>query len=172
VFVQEFTELQHRQQPWTEGLLGFPMENVAIVRETAAVELAFDVFGFMVASGGSYREHIARAAVVSVGEDRRMRLLADEELAELSVHAQAATRGGYERIADWDEDFRILYGIYHYLSEMAPFAEAANAPELIVELRARMEESGARRLEEVRAMGEVPPVWAQWGAGGPTFTPA
>jgi hypothetical protein len=170
VFVQELTELQHRQQPWIEGLLGFETENVAIVREIAGGEITFDLFGFMVASGESYRERIRRAAVVTVDGERAVRGIDDGELPALSVHAQAAIKGGYERIAGWDEDFRVLYGIYHYLSEMAPFAEAVEAPELIVELRARMEESGARRLADVRGMGEVPPVWAQWGAGGPTFT--
>jgi hypothetical protein len=169
VFVQEFTELQRRQQPWIEGLLGFDTENVAIVREITGGQVAFDLFGFMVATGENYRERIRRAAVVTV-ENGVVRGIDDDELPALSTHAQAATKGGYERIAQWDEDFRVLYGIYHYLSEMAPFAEAVDAPELVVELRARVEQSGARRLAEVRAMGEVPPVWAQWGAGGPTFT--
>ena len=98
------------------------------------------------------------------------RELDDAELEAFGGHAQEATRGGYERIATWDEDFRILYGLYHYLSEMAPFAEAVGAPELNVELRARMEETGHRRLADIRAMGDVAPVWAHWGNGGPTFT--
>jgi hypothetical protein len=170
VFVQEFTELQHRQQPWTDGLLSFPVENVAIIRETTGVELAFDVFGFMLASGGNYRDHMVRATAMTVDECGESRALDDAELEAYGGHAQQATRGGYERIATWDEDFRILYGLYHYLSEMAPFAEAVGAPELNVELRARMEETGRRRLKDIRAMGDVAPVWAQWGNGGPTFT--
>jgi hypothetical protein len=170
VFVQEFTELQRRQQPWTEGLLCFPVENVAIIRETVGVELAFDVFGFMLASGGNYRDHMVRATAVTIDEHGESRELGDAELEAFGGHAQEATRGGYERIATWDEDFRILYGLYHYLSEMAPFAEAVDAPELNVELRARMEETGHHRLADIRAMGDVAPVWAQWGNGGPTFT--
>jgi hypothetical protein len=170
VFVQEFTELQRRQQPWTEGLLAFPVENVAIIRETTGVELAFDVFGFMLASGGNYRDHMVRATAVTIDEHGEGRELDDAELEAFGGHAQEATRGGYERIATWDDDFRILYGLYHYLSEMAPFAEAVGAPELNVELRGRMEETGHRRLADIRAMGDVAPVWAQWGQGGPTFT--
>jgi hypothetical protein len=170
LIVQEFTELQHRQQPWIEGLLEFPVSNVAIVREVSGVDMTFDLFGFMVAGEGGYREHIRRAVAITIDDDGVPRPLDDAELEQLGTHVQTAIRGAYARIAEWDDDFRIMYGLYHYLNEVAPFADAVGAPELSAELRERMEASGERRLADVQSMGDVPPVWARLGQGPGVFT--
>jgi hypothetical protein len=169
LIVQEFTELQERQQPWVDGLLEFPMENVAVIREVEDLEVDFDLFGFIVVKSGNYREQIRRAVLVTVDGDD-IRRLDDDEIAALTVHAQSAMKGAYKRIAEWDDEYRVMYGIYHYLNEAAPFAQAVGAPELVDQLRDRIEESGARRIGDVRAMGDLPPVWAQWAAGGEPFT--
>jgi hypothetical protein len=167
--VQELTELDHREQPWIEGLLDFPFTNVAVVRELARMDLVFDFFGFMTTGASDYRDQIRRAVVVTV-EDGVPRRLAEEELEQIGERAQKATRGGYERIATWDDDFRVEYGIYHYLNDFAPFARAVGAPELIAELRARIEDSAERRLSEVQAMDAVPPGWARLAASEGPFT--
>jgi hypothetical protein len=170
VVVQEFTELQKRQQPWIEGLLEFPIANVAVIREIVDVVPSFDIFGFMVLDdGGGYREHIRRSIAVTVPEDGA-RPLTDDEVAGLSGHVTGAIQGAYSRFANWDDEYRVRYGVYHYLNEAAPFAEAVGAPELIPELRGRLEESGSRRIGDIMAMDDVPPVWAGWSGGGGAFT--
>lgn len=170
VVVQEFVELDRRHQPWMDGLLGYPIDNVVVIRELDELELAFDLFGFMVVvGGGSYRSHIRRATLATV-EDGTARPLGDGELERLGTDVQASIAAAYSRFAEWDDDMRIAYGMYHYLTEAAGFAEAAGAPELVGELVTRMEAGLAERLADIRAMEDVAPVWARWRAGE-GFTP-
>lgn len=168
VIVQEFTELRHREQPWIEGLLDFPVQNVVIIREVQDFKATFDLFGFMVVLSNNYPQSIERSTVLTV-ESGGPRILDESEIEALGHPAQEAVRGAYARIAAWDDSFRIMYGVYHYLNEVAPFAEAVDAPELIGELRSRMEQSGHQRIGEVKEMGATPPVWAKWGRGGAPF---
>jgi hypothetical protein len=170
VVVQEFSELRARHQPWVEGLLGYPLDNVVVVRELGPLELSFDLFGFMVVDGGgSYRSHIRRATLVTV-EDGEPRPLADDELERLATDMQESVKQAYGQFATWDDDYRISYGMYHYLTEVSGFAEAAGAPELVGELVERMEAGVDERLADIRAMDDVAPVWARWRAGE-GFTP-
>jgi hypothetical protein len=143
VVVQEFTELRHRHQPWVQELLGFELDNVVCIRELSGIDLAFDLFGFMVVvGGGSYRSHIRRAALATV-EDGVARPLRDAELERLTADVRRAIAGAYATFATWDDDFRIGYGV---------------------------ERSAIDRLPDVRAMGDVAPVWVHWREGR-GFTP-
>ena len=173
VVVQEFAELKHRHQPWVQDeLLGYPIDNVVCIRELSGVELSFDLFGFaVVVGGGSYRSHIRRTALVTV-EDGAPRPLTAAELEDLGQRTKRSIQGAYAQFATWDDDFRIAYGAYHYLTEASGYAELAGVPELVGELRSRMEASIPERLAEVRAMGDVAPVWARWREGRGFSPPA
>lgn len=169
IVAQEFGELDSRLQPWVEGLLGYPLDNIVCIREVDPGDYSFDLYGFMVDKGGTFTSSIRRAAVVTV-EDGVARAVTDAELERLATDIRASIKGAYERFATWDDDFRIVYGIYHYLTEAAPFAEFVGRDHLVPELRARMESSVDRHLPEIKAMGEAAPVWEHWRQGG-GFTP-
>jgi hypothetical protein len=169
VVIQEFTQLDRRHQPWTEGLLGYPLDNVVIVREVDPGDYAFDLYGFMADRGGDFRAGVRSAALATV-EDGTARPLTDAELERLAADIRASIKGAYARFAGWDDDFRITYGIYHYLFEAAPYAEIVNRPDLIPPLREKIEASAAERLPDIKAMDDVAPVWQHWRDGG-GFTP-
>lgn len=165
IVIQEFTELDRRHQPWTDGLLGYPLDNVVCIREVDPAEYVFDLYGFMFDKGGNFRHRIRRSALATV-QDGRLRPIEDAELTELTNLIRASIRGAYQQFATWDEDFKIVYGIYHYLGEAAPYAEATGREYLVAELKQRMEASASERLEDIRAMDDVAPVWQHWRSGG------
>lgn len=169
IVVQEFTQLDRRHQPWTEDLLGYPLDNVVLLREVEPGDYAFDLYGFMVDKGGDFKSRIRRATVATV-EDGIPRPLSDAEIERLTADIRISIKAAYTRFAGWDDDFRIVYGIYHYLFEAAPYAEVVGRPQLVVELRRRIEASAERRLPDVRSMDDVAPVWRHWREGG-GFTP-
>lgn len=158
--VEEFTRLRHDELPWSADPPVLPVDTVCAVLELEGVALRFDLFQGMAADPPEYRSRLRRAALVTC-DDGDPRVLAPDEQ-EGVVAACAAERPRlFRAMLEWDADYKIAYGAYHYLDFLMPFLDAAGVGEPVKEeARRRFDATVQRRLREVADTDPVP-VWTR-----------
>lgn len=171
IVVEEFTALRHNRLPWSPDPTPLPVDTVAAILEVEGVEFEFDLFAGMSAIPNDYLDRVRRGSLVTCDEGPP-RPLAEDEIEVLIAGAAGEQWRIFKEQLQWDADFRIVYGIYHYLDVLAPFfATAGVAPEAIDEARSRFEETASHRLGEIRDLDPIPAWDRLFARGDSMFTP-
>src|SRR5690606_31795559 len=138
IIVEEFTAIRHNQSPWSPDPAPFEFDEVAAIFEVENTEFEFDLFGGMQTNPNDYQQNLTRAAVVSTDSGEPVEIDADGRAGLIESAASEQKRIFREQLG-WDDDFKITYGIYHYLDTLASLLEPAGLGSEMAEARRRFE---------------------------------
>jgi hypothetical protein len=171
LLVEEFTRLAGDELPWSADPPVMPLDTVCAILELDDVELRFDLFQGMAAEPPDYRSRLRRVALLTC-DDGPPRELSAEERRQILEAAKSERPRLFRQALEWDADFKIEYGAFHYLDFLFPFLDAAKVGQDVKdEARTRFAETRRRRLREI-ADTEPVPVFTRLFADSPRlFTP-
>ena len=165
----------HRHQPWVQDLLGYPIDNVVCIRETAAATSSCrstcSVSRWSSAAAAPARTSSAPAAGDHRGRRRRGRWRADE-LEDLAQAHAAVDPGRVRAVRELGRRLPDRLRRLPLPDRGERLRRARGRAELVD--RAACADRGEHpdRLAEVRAMDDVAPVWARWREGRGFSPPA
>jgi hypothetical protein len=169
LFVEEFTRLRRDELPWSRGAKAQPVDTVCAVFEVKDSRLRFDLFQGMTADPVAWQARVTRAALASC-DDATVRPLSREEQDSIVAACQAERPRLFREMLNWDEDFKIAYGAYHYLDFLCPFLDAAElGASARSEARRRFEQTIEQRLDEIKTNPGL--VWGTLFTRPHLFTP-
>jgi len=155
---REFTDLQNTYLPWAETHARNPYPNLALVLALQDVEARFDLFGGVHVEPPEYADRVRGGALLTVGDDGRVRAVPFEEIAEIERCAAEAQLELYRAALSWSPRFKIEYGLHLFANHMKTFFDIAGI-EAGERIRRAFEVASASYLRRLLEEPELPSIW-------------
>jgi len=158
LIVREFTDLQNTYLPWARTRVRNRYPNVALVLALRGGAARFDLFGGVHLEPPDYENRVRACALLTVGDDGRVRAVPWEEIAEIERCAADAQAELYRAALSWSPRFRIEYGLHLFANHMKTFFDIAGV-EAGERIRRAFEEAAAPFLRRLLEDPEPPSIW-------------